>query len=352
MNFKTLIKIWLITGLVMLFIQVIVGGVTRLTGSGLSITKWEVVTGTLPPMNAEHWNAEFDLYKDSPQYQKINQGMTLKEFKFIYFWEYIHRLWARTMGFVFLIPFLLFYFKKQLSKHLIKRLAWVIFFAALAATFGWIMVASGLVNRPWVNAYKLTIHLCIAFAVYATLLWATFEYFNPKTEEGSKPKLYNLSKWVTGILFFQIFIGGIVSGMKAGLFYPTWPDMLGHYTPQVLLNSEEWIVDNLINYDTNPFAPALIQFIHRNTAYILSILGIYFFFKIRSVDNPSRNLKLGSFLFIIVLISQLTLGIFTVINCSGKIPLGLGVFHQGFALLLLTMALYLNYLLKKNKSFN
>jgi len=158
-NYLPSVKIWLFIGLVMIFVQVLLGGITRLTGSGLSITKWEIVTGILPPMSQEAWQAEFDLYKATPQYQKINEGMSLSEFKFIYFWEYIHRLWARMMGFVFIIPFVVFLFKGHLDKALIKRLGGVVLMAAIVASFGWIMVASGLEDRPWVNAYKLSLHL-------------------------------------------------------------------------------------------------------------------------------------------------------------------------------------------------
>lgn len=169
------LKYWLFTGLIFLFFQVVIGGITRLTGSGLSITKWDIVTGTFPPMSEETWIEEFELYKKTPQYHKINAGMSISAFKWIYFWEYLHRLWARTMGFVFLIPFLIFYRKKLISNHLLRRLGVVILLAMLAATFGWIMVASGLVNRPWVNAYKLSFHLCIALSVYTALLWTYLE---------------------------------------------------------------------------------------------------------------------------------------------------------------------------------
>ena len=161
-NYPAGLKIWLLTGVFMLFVQIIVGGITRLTGSGLSITKWEIITGTIPPLNAVQWDAAFDLYQATPQYQKINQGMSLAEFKFIYFWEYIHRLWARAMGFVFLIPFIYFAIKGWIDRKLMKNLGIVVLLAALAASFGWIMVNSGLKDRPWVNAYKLAVHLGIA----------------------------------------------------------------------------------------------------------------------------------------------------------------------------------------------
>ena len=171
MKYSKKVVLWLFIGLVMVFIQVIVGGITRLTESGLSITKWEVISGTLPPLSENDWVQQFDLYKSTPQYKEINEGMDLDDFKFIYFWEYIHRFWARIMGLVFIVPFLYFLFKGYIDRVLLKNLSVVILFALLAATFGWIMVASGLVERPWVNAYKLSIHLMIAFSVYISLLW-------------------------------------------------------------------------------------------------------------------------------------------------------------------------------------
>ena len=177
MIYNKYIKAWLIAGLVLLFFQIVIGGITRITGSGLSITKWEIVTGTLPPLNDSAWQQEFDLYKETPQYNMINQGMNLDKFKFIYFWEYFHRLWARIMGIIFIIPLIFFIFKKWIDKDLLRRMGYVFFSAMLAAIFGWIMVASGLVERPWVNAYKLSLHLGIALMTLGFLLWTTFHVF-------------------------------------------------------------------------------------------------------------------------------------------------------------------------------
>jgi len=156
-----------------------------LTGSGLSITKWDVVTGTIPPLSEVAWEAEFELYKATPQYEMINDGMEMGSifqggtFKFIYFWEYLHRLWARTMGFVFAIPFVMFLARGMLSKRLIKDLGIVILLAAIVASMGWIMVASGLIHRPWVNGYKLSMHLSLAFVLAGYLLWTTFKVIQP-----------------------------------------------------------------------------------------------------------------------------------------------------------------------------
>ncbi len=342
----SIVKVWLMIGLFMIFIQVIVGGITRLTGSGLSITKWEIVTGTIPPIGAEQWEEAFDLYKVTPQYNKINKGMSLSEFKFIYFWEYIHRLWARTMGFVFLIPFLIFWGRGMLSTSLMKNLGVVILIAMLVASFGWIMVASGLNQRPWVNAYKLTIHLSLAFLLYSYLLWTTFKVIQPNPKVIHNNRLKRWGKVITGLLVIQIILGGIMSGMKAALFFPTWPDMNNEYVPNIIFHISEWNVNNVINYDTKAFMPALIQFLHRTTAYILTIIILWYFTVAIKVKNNTiyRNI---SILLISLLIIQVLLGIFTLLNSIGTIPVGFGVLHQGCALLLLTIALLNNYQLSK-----
>jgi len=341
-SYPRLLKIWLIVGLVMIFGQVVIGGITRLTGSGLSITKWEIVTGSLPPMNEQAWNKEFDLYKATPQYHKINHGMSLPEFKFIYFWEYFHRLWARLMGFVFAIPFFIFWRKGWIDRYLLLRLSFVIVLAALAASFGWIMVASGLADRPWVNAYKLTLHLSIGLTLYSYLLWTTFGTFYP---EGGLVRNHNVNKWakiMTSVLAVQIILGGIMSGMKAGLFYPTWPDMNGEFIPALLFDAAQWNVDNFVHYDRTPFMSALVQVLHRLTAYGLTIIVLMYFFKARKITAP-KVFNIWLYLLITLLVVQVTLGILTVVHCIGVVPVALGVLHQAGALLLLTAALFQNY---------
>lgn len=348
-NYKKAVKVWLIAGLVMIFFQVVIGGVTRLTGSGLSITKWDIVTGTLPPLNHDQWEQEFDLYRQTPQYEKINEGMSMSDFKFIYFWEYFHRLWARSMGFVFLLPFLFFWMKGWLDKPLMRRLGVTVLLAAVVASFGWIMVASGLVDRPWVNAYKLTIHLSLALILFSCLLWTTYQVIFP-----AKRVIHNnvLKKWLSAIIIvlsIQIILGGIMSGMKAGLFYPTWPDMHGEYLPGVLLDSTQWNVDNFVYYDAGPFMAALVQFLHRNTAYLLTIIILYFAFQALKAEG-SGLFRRSIYLLVSMLIIQILLGIFTLINCVGKVPVGLGVMHQAGALLLLTIVLFVRYQVKSRPS--
>ena len=342
-SYPNALKLWLYIGLFMLLVQVVVGGITRLTGSGLSITKWEIVTGTLPPLDESDWNIEFDLYKETPQYREINEGMTLSDFKFIYFWEYIHRFWARAMGFVFLIPFIFFWVQGYIDRTLAKSLGSVVLLAVLAASFGWIMVASGLIERPWVNAYKLAMHLSIAFCVYAALLWTFLKAFHIRIEV-IDVKYLKLMKVFMILLAVQIFAGGVMSGMKAGVIYPTWPDMNGELIPQVIFNTEEYTVENFNYYDRNMLLPALVHIIHRTMAYIVFILGLYICV---NLIRASKNavISRASWMLGIMLVMQVLLGIWTVLSCQGNIPVLQGVLHQAGALFLLTAALYLFYLL-------
>ena len=347
-NFKytKTIRIWLIIGLIMLIGQVVIGGITRLTGSGLSITKWDIITGVIPPLNAEEWANEFELYKETPQFHKINSTFTIQDFKFIYFWEYFHRLWVRSLGFVFLIPFIIFAVKKQLDFYLIKRLGVVILLTILTASAGWIMVQSGLINRPWVNAYKLTIHFTLAILV----VWALVKTVSDVYLLGSK-SLIPSKKTVTYVIivaFLQMIVAGIMAGMRAGLYYPTWPDMNGEFIPGVLRNSANWDWHNMINYDSYLFAPALIQFTHRMLAYVLAIATIYMFVKLRKKVEESSRKWLNSALILVWV--QIALGILIVLNVEGKIPLFFGVSHQLIGLLYFMSLLFLYDSLRKQNA--
>jgi cytochrome c oxidase assembly protein subunit 15 len=343
-NIPRAVKVWLLAGLVMIFMQIVIGGITRLTGSGLSITKWEIVTGAVPPLNEAAWQSTFELYKQTPQYHRINQGMTLDEFKFIFFWEYFHRLWARLMFFVFIIPFGWFLARGMFSKRLLPRMVVVVLLAGLEGFFGWIMVASGLIRRPWVNAYNLTLHLVMALIIFSYLLWTAFMAYQPSPEEKAPPTLRRHGWAIFFVAFVQIALGAMMSGTKAGLFYPTWPDMAGAFMPGILWDASLWSTDSFIHYDTNPFVPALIQFLHRNTAYLLSIMVLYFVWR-TGTQGISVRMRNTNRVLVGALVLQVLLGIFTLINCKAHIPVDLGVAHQAGAVLLLGVVLYVNYLI-------
>jgi len=328
--------IWLGVGLIMIFLQIIIGGITRLTGSGLSITEWDIVTGSLPPISDAAWMIEYEKYQLTPQYRKINSDMemgtifTTGTFKFIYFWEYLHRLWARLMGVVFIVPFVFFYIKGLLPRVLVKRLGVVILLAALAATFGWIMVASGLVDKPWVNAYKLSLHLCIGISVFMALWWAYIHFVNDWTRPYRSVTRLMLLMLV--FISFQIFIGGVMSGTKAALFINTWPDYHGLLLPQIVLDGTQWTSNNFSNYESSGFLVSLIQVIHRTLGYIIFCLSCYMVWLYRS----DRVI----WIFMILIMTQVLLGILTLVKSVGFIPVDLGVYHQGVAVLILSCWIY------------
>ena len=327
-KYSKAVKIWLWIGVFMVVIQLLIGAVTRLTEAGLSITKWDVVSGVVPPLSHEDWDNAFELYKETPQYKQINEGMSLTDFKFIFFWEYIHRLWARFMGFVFVIPFIYFLLKGQIDKRLLQKLGIVILFASLAAIFGWIMVASGLVDRPWVNAYKLSLHLILGFLVFASLIKVVFYVYNRNRKE-IFPALKPLLKVFIAVLIVQVFLGGMMSGMKAAVVYPTWPKMAGQWFPSILLDYSQWTWSNFVWYDKNTFMYALVQFSHRMSGYALLLIGLIL---------GVRWIKSGDFIaglvIIALLVLQVLFGIITLVNSLGEVPVLLGSIHQFIAIMI------------------
>lgn len=338
------ILLWLLTGVFMLLLQIILGGITRLTGSGLSITRWDIITGIMYPLSEGAWMKEFDLYKQTPQYNKINHGISLGEFQFIYFWEYFHRLWARLMGFVFVIPFFFFLLKGRLSRNLIADLLIVVVLAVFVASLGWIMVASGLINRPWVNAYKLSFHLGAAVLLIGFLWWTALRYgWSDKRLSVNNTSVY-LMRAILAICFVQIFLGGVMSGMKAGLAAPTWPDIGGHWLPLGLdeIRSKEWSLFG--QYDQDIVNPLVIQFFHRNIAYsvfALAIFAVVYFTRLGMLELSKRLIIL-----IILFIVQIGIGVITVLNCVGYVPLFWGVLHQFVGIICFLYIVYLVFLVK------
>ena len=330
----------------MVFVQILLGGITRLTGSGLSITKWDIVTGSIPPLTSADWNETFDLYKSTPQYQKINEGMSLHQFKFIFFWEYFHRLWARTMGFVFLLPFIFFLIKGLLSSNTLKRLGVVVLLAATAALFGWIMVASGLISRPWVNAYKLTVHLSLGIGLFMYLFytWLMEKGYGPIIAESHSKKYINL---LIVLVILQVAFGGMVSGMKSSLLYPSWPLMNDQWIPDIVWESSHWNMNSFLLYDQSGFMPTLVQVIHRNMAYLITIIVLLFSF--RWIKSQNSQLHWVSYVLIGIIIVQVLLGIATLVGSHGSIPVFYGVFHQGLGILTLTFLFYIKIRINKNR---
>ncbi len=345
------VRAWLFIGVVMVFFQVVIGGVTRLTDSGLSITEWAVIQGTLPPFSEAEWQVSFDKYKVAAkkQYESLHADMTLSEFKVIFFWEYAHRLWARLMGFVFLFPFLWFLVKKQMPGWLLKRLGLVILLASLAAVFGWIMVASGLNNdnRTWVSAYKLVVHLGIATTLFGYLFWTWLMASSDQPRDADCPKLKKLGWAIAFVLFVQIAFGGLMAGMRAALIHPYFPVFVewGRFWPAL---AEAAGTGQIMDYEPSRSIKAIVQLLHRGTAWVLAALIILFCTWVWKMSVSSKLSKMSN-LMLGVLFVQFLLGVFTVINSVGRVPLALGALHQAMALVLLAAVLGVVFQVSKVK---
>ncbi|MER3499486.1 MAG: heme A synthase [Chitinophagaceae bacterium] len=327
---------WLLVGVAMLIIQVLLGGITRLTGSGLSITEWKPIMGALPPMNEQDWNQAFEKYKQIAQYKKLNPHFTLQDFKFIFFWEWIHRLWARLIAVAFLIPFFIFLLQKRFKKEMVKPMIILFLLGVLQGLVGWIMVMSGLEDseRIYVSHYRLAIHFILALVLIGYTLWFALKLLVKKDKIQYNPRAKKFTGWIIALLIVQLVYGAFMAGLKAAPFAPTWPDINGGYFPS----------GGSITND-----PFMVHFIHRNLAYIITILIIIWFFKARKLQ-PSL-FKKTSWLPVAIVVVQVLLGIFTVLNSVyANRLLWLGVSHQFVAMLLLLSLIFSFYLVRRKPS--
>ncbi len=333
---------WLLIGVAMIIVQVLIGGITRLTESGLSITEWKPITGALPPMNTISWQAEFDKYRNTDQFKYVHQHFSLSDFKFIFFWEWFHRLWARLLGVVFLLGFVYFIASKKFSKKMILPMIILFLLGALQGIIGWLMVKSGLVpEKYYVGHVELTTHLVAAIFLLAYTAWFAFSLLPAmqKKVEGNKSRYY-LYLLLT-LLFFQLIYGGFMAGLKAAATAPTWPTINGSYFPAAMHELTPY-TQNLIN---NPIA---IHFIHRGLAYLLLIVVALFFVQSKKIIQPSLYKKLSNGLLVLFLL-QVLLGIFTVLYATDKNALvWLGVSHQFTAMIIVLCSVALLYLQKKS----
>jgi cytochrome c oxidase assembly protein subunit 15 len=331
------VAVWLLLCCTMLFTLVVVGGITRLTHSGLSIVEWQPLVGTLPPLSEQAWRETFHKYQQTPEYQKVNLGMSLEEFKGIFWWEYGHRLLGRTIGLVFLVPLLYFLLRRKLDRTRVWQLGAIFVLGALQGALGWYMVKSGLVDNPRVSQYRLTAHLGLAIAIYAAMLWVALELL---TRRGAPPRgtarpLWRFSLVLTAIIFVMSLSGGLVAGIRAGLVYNTFPLMNGYWIPPQLLPLEPWYSNFFDN-------AATVQFDHRLLAWLLAALVPWFWWRSRHVTlTPWARLWCDALPAVLLL--QLTLGIVTLLLA---VPVALGAAHQAGALLLLTIALIVNHALQ------
>ncbi len=321
---------WLLTGCVLIFIMVIVGGITRLTHSGLSISNYKLISGTIPPIGESEWQQAFDLYKQYPEYQKIRNNFTLEDFKGIYFWEWIHRLIGRLIGIVFLIPFLYFLITKQLTKPTVKKSIILLALGAFQGFLGWYMVKSGLVDRPDVSHYRLAAHLTTAFLTFAYTFWVALDLIFSFKKEIIKVGFKNLLRFTFAILILQIIYGAYVAGLDAGFIHNNWPFMNdGHFMHESVLIEQTPTYRNFIEGKSG------VQFVHRNLAYVVVVLVIVIWIKAKLSQLTVYQNK-GVNLLLIMVGVQFLLGILTILFLP-KAPVLLGVLHQIGAFFLLTI---------------
>jgi cytochrome c oxidase assembly protein subunit 15 len=312
---------WLLAVAFLVFLMVVVGGITRLTESGLSIVRWEPLSGTLPPIGDAAWAAEFDLYRQSPQYQLINAGMSLAEFKNIYFWEYVHRLLGRVIGLAFALPLAFFALKRAIPRGYGWKLVALLALGGLQGAIGWWMVASGLVDRPEVSHIRLAVHLLTALAIFGGLVWVALDLLRLARDDSATPaRMPTLAIWALSLLFLQFLFGAYVAGLEAGYAFSSWPKMGDEWFPSAAPMMEPF----LRNFVDNPI---MVQFIHRWLAFAVAAAAILLARAAwRSGERQSAALLAAAILF------QIFLGIATLLT---GVELWIAAAHQGMAVLVL-----------------
>jgi len=338
------VAIWLLIGVGMIMIQVLLGGITRLTESGLSITEWKPITGALPPLSQSDWQIEFEKYRHTDQFKYVHQYFSLKEFKFIFFWEWFHRFWARLLGVVFICGFLFFVLKKKIDSKMHLPLAILFLLGALQGAIGWIMVKSGLMpEKYFVGHIELTTHFVAALILLSYTLWFALTLIPSFQKKVYNSKL-NKQLFVLLILFLlQIIFGGFMAGLKAASSAPTWPSINGSFAPSEINELSPWIQNVFQN-------KLMIHFIHRSIGYTLFVLSILFFIqskKEQTVDNFNKF----RVAFIILISLQIILGISTLLNATNtSVFIVLGVLHQFTAMMLVICLVGLAFIVKRSAS--
>lgn len=337
---------WIFIGVGMLVIQVILGGITRLTGSGLSITEWNVVTGALPPLNEQQWLAEFDKYKQTPQFHLLNTDFTLGNFKFIFFWEWFHRLWARLIAVVFVVGFVWLVAKRYMKASMIKPLLILFLLGAMQGAIGWIMVKSGLTDdMVYVKPVKLALHFVFALVLICYAWWFGLELAVPATQITRNSRIRNINWLIIAVLFFQLIYGALMAGHKAASAAPTWPTINGQWWPHFLFATPSALVENKIT----------VHFIHRGLAYLLLLLTLVFTYRLYSHPHKPALLQKTALWPVLLILIQVALGISTVLSSPYIIPNHWVLFdwlaesHQIIALLYLLLMVWMLYLVRNTK---
>ncbi|MAT95071.1 MAG: heme A synthase [Halioglobus sp.] len=324
------VALWLVFCAAVVFGMVLLGAVTRLTGSGLSMVDWKPLMGVVPPLSEQAWQASFEQYQQYPEYQTVNRGMDLAGYKRIFMFEYLHRVLGRLIGVIFLLPLLYFAYRRMLRPGLAPRLSFLFVLGGLQGLLGWYMVQSGLVNMPRVSQYRLTSHLGLAVAIYAYMLWLVFDLVRARADVPANPAggLRGSSLLLAGLVYLMILSGGLVAGTRAGFAYPTWPLMGDSFVPPGLYATSPWWLAAFENITT-------VQFNHRLFAYLLFVLINVQAWRLWRLDDAAS--RRAALLLALALNVQVVLGISTLLL---QVPVALATAHQGGALLLLTAALY------------
>jgi cytochrome c oxidase assembly protein subunit 15 len=308
----TPVRIWLHVVALLVIAMILVGGATRLTDSGLSITEWQPIHGTIPPLDAAEWQEEFERYRQIPQYELVNKGMTIAEFKTIFWWEWAHRFLGRFIGIAFFVPFVFFWATGRIGRRLVPQLLGIFVLGGLQGGIGWWMVASGLVERTDVSQYRLATHLTIAFAILALLVWVA-RGISTRPPASGPPARRGFAIVIVALLFLQVFLGGLVAGLDAGFVSATWPTMDGAFIPDGLWVIEPWWQNLFDN-------PVTAQFDHRLLAYLIVIVAAVY-----AVAARGTNAARGALLLLAVFVAQAALGIATVVL---EMPLHVALTHQ------------------------
>ncbi|HTQ15111.1 MAG TPA: COX15/CtaA family protein [Rhizomicrobium sp.] len=330
------VGLWLLAVAGMILLMVVVGGLTRLTGSGLSIMVWDPIVGALPPLSGAEWQRVFHLYRQIPQYAHEHAGMTLAAFKGIFWWEWAHRLLGRLIGVAFFVPFLWFAWRGAIGRAAIPRMVILFVLGGLQGFVGWWMVESGFENRDSVSQYRLAIHLGVALILFAAILWTAFEYLRPRPARAAKPpRLANWALALCGLIYAQMLLGSLVAGLHAGLVYNTWPDMDGMFFPEGAMFFTPWYVNFFDN-------AALAQFDHRMVAYAV-LIGACALWLAGRRARLSGMVRASADMMLLAAAAQVMLGIFTLIN---QVPIPLAAAHQAMAVILFGTALWQAYELR------
>jgi heme a synthase len=326
----TRVRVWLFTVAALVFLLVSVGGATRLTGSGLSITEWQPIMGAVPPLTQEHWQDAFAKYRQTPQYDRVNRGMSLDAFKVIFWWEWTHRFLGRLVGVVFAVPLLFFLAIRQIPRGLVGRLGGIFALGAVQGAVGWYMVRSGLVDRIDVSQYRLALHLGLAILIFGALIWTALSLGErPKRTAADRAAGTGVAALIVALVFVQIVLGALVAGLKAGFAYNTWPLMDGQLIPKGLGIMQPWYLNLFENAMT-------VQFNHRVAAYLLlAVVAAHVTILLRtSVDATGRR---SAVLLAMAVVAQAALGVWTLM---AHVPLGLALAHQAGAAAVFGLAVW------------